>query len=751
MAFEVVPNTNPTHPAGLPNPDSGLTLAGRSRTSEEIARQIKDAHVKGRSDKRMRDLTGELYAMKIDGEGDGQWATIQNGSRVSVPVNLSGGLRLQWNLLRPIVANFIAYQTALPFRVMADAPAGRDAQDRALLDTIYANHVLHTQRANRKVAEALAVGVAYGHGIVHAMWRDDLSADFYEPLYNTDQPQLGQALRKGFVDLFCGDPWDTVYSSGSTRDSVYSYTYGRSLPADLVRQAFPHIQGLEGRSDLPSSSRFQRIARKWLLGNNAHASSVVQGHSGAQETIALICREILPGIDPQYPDGALHIIALSGASDTDDSGRSGSGRPVLLHDGPLPGGRPSGTRFYTDLRLDDVHGKPFVADLVDLQDQLNQYVTEQAEWARRFTRPPLFINGEYELDSDSSVYDDDVVIQTHMQGAQAQFLYPPTAANSPFKWLIESTMERMWQIGAYQAASRGEKSSGDPAAALVFMSKADDTILGPANRAIQDSICEMCQTAHALFRQYGDAPQLVTITGEEYQHLADGYLHAEQLSDTPPNYQVVSGFGSTLEARAQQILSLAQVQLPDGTVLLTGEEAKRLWPDKSLVSQGVDVVGIRKRRATVVNHAIREAAASFAQQVEQHNAQLQQLPPEWQQMAQAQTAEAMAAAPMKIEAEIFGRFPLEYTDDPQMWIDSLDELIQDTNEDPTVQQVARIRQNRYVERAMQVWQSQAGMGAPQEDPAMGGGSGPSEPFADPSGQQSLHSEVESLTAEASAA
>lgn len=672
-----------------------------------------------------------------------------NGSRVSVPMNLGGGLRLQWNLLRPIITNAIAYHTAIPFRVVANAPAGRDAQDQALIDTVYANHVLRHQRMNRKVQEALFLASAYGHCPIHAMWRDDLSTDWYEPLYNTENPEYGQAIRGGFVDYYVGDPWDTVYTSGATIDGVYGYTYGRVLPADLVRQAFPHIQGLEGRDNLPSASRFQRTARKWTQQNSTHGSATISGSSAADELLALVCREILPNVDPRYPDGALQIVAMSGAADTDDGFR-GAGTPTLLHDGPLPGNRPSATRFYMDIRADDVLGKPFLADLDDLQVQLNQYVTDQAEWARRFNRPPLWVNGEYEIEDDSSIYDDDVVIQTHMQGSTAQFLYPPTAANSPYKWLIEATMEQMWRIGGYQAASRGEKNAGDPAAALVFMAKADDTVFGPVNRSIQDALCESVQTGHALFKTFGTAPMLVSIAGDEFGYLADSWIESDQLSEEPPQFDVVSGFGATLEARAQQLLNLAQTKGADGEPVLFTRQLRKLFPDKSLLPQETDIVEVRERRANAANHLIRQLAGQAQQQIQQMQEMVQQVPPEWQQQAQMQMQQAAQMIPQQIEQQVFQQFPMEYTDVPQVHIDILDELIQDPSESDMVKTIARVRQQRYVQRAFQIWESQAGHAQPQQGSPQGGPSVRGQVVM-PENPTNPGTSVEQLTAEAQSA
>lgn len=732
-----VATTEPTSTMGLPSPDAsrsiGATPFGISEAeATRIAKEIRDGHLKGKEAKRQHDLTAEKYLIHIDGEGDSQWADIVDGSRVRVPPNIAGGLRLQFNLERPLVVNMVAYHTAQRFQVVAHAKADKASRDRAKVDTLWANQFIRRQRINQTIAEATFFGAAYGHCPVHAIWRDDLTSDVYEPIYHTtdEMGQMGaQAPRKGFVDAYCGDPWATVYNPGAKRSSVQWYTYDRVLPLGLIQQTFGHVPGvqdLKGKKDLPSASRFQRIIRKWTgIGTEgAHGSAAILGDWKGEELISVICREVAPGVLPKWPRGRLEIVAISGAAESDEESVSGrGGTPFLIHQGPLPGGRFSATRFYSGFRGDDVLGKPYISDIDDLQVYLNQLVTLEAEWLRRFARPGLLV-GPGGLVDDTVTTEDDAIIEYNGDKEPKYLLPTHGSAASIYAPTIERVMDQMFRIGGWQAASRGESQSGDAAAKVVALMRADDTLFGPDNNSIRESLVELVQTGHALAAEHMDIPQEVTgITGEDLSFLSEPYLTRDMLSDEPPMFEVVSGFGATPEATAKQLVELVGMQGADGKPLLTTDDFWRLYPDHSLRPPEIGAKHLREKHALTVNAVIEEIAKGLTGQFKDQAVQL---------------------VPQAIQM-LMQRFPPNLTDPPELHIETLDMIVQDDDTDPVAREIAKARQQFYMMRmqaAMAPQQSQT----EDTEARPGPGKGPSQ-----KGPQSPASDVQSLTNEAKAA
>jgi len=214
--------------------------------------------------------------------------------------------------------NMVAYHTAIPFRVVAGHAPGRKARDRARADTLLGNHIAVTNDLNGTTAEAMYIAGVYGSCPVHATWREDISGNQYHPIWNPD----GQGVRDGYVDLWVGDPWSTVYDDGATRNSIHRASYGRTIPTALLRNAFggvPWIADITGRTDLPSASRFQRIVRRWQYLNDYLSGSAVVNQSGNKndEMTAILCDELAPGMDPNWPEGRLVIVALDKSATTD--------------------------------------------------------------------------------------------------------------------------------------------------------------------------------------------------------------------------------------------------------------------------------------------------------------------------------------------------------------------------------------------------------------------------------------------------
>lgn len=693
-----LPDTSLGEPLGTP-----FGLSGDD--ADELAKEIYQGHKDGKDAKRERDLTAEKYLVHIDGEGDGQWADIFDGARVVIPPNMAGGLRLQDNLLEVMCRHAVSQLTSQPFQVLADSKADKQSRDRARVDTLFGNETIRRQSANRKVASALRFAAAYGHCPIHAVWRDDRRAEAYQPIYDVPEDGGGYGpdgvrpeMRRGFVDLYVGDPWDTVYNEGATVDSVHWYSYGRVLPITQVKETFSHAPGIEelkGATDLPSASRFQRIQAKWdyQYGVGIHGTAGVAGGFGGDELVAIICRETAPGVLEEWPDGRLEIIGVSGIADTDtDSVAQSSGTPMLLHRGPLPGGRFSATRFYMGFRGDDVLGRPYVADIDDDQVVYNQLHTLEVEWLKRFARPQWMVSPGGLVDDTATTEDDGIV--EYMGDRPPQLAYPP-AGRSPYADKMDRIFQGMARKAGWQAASRGEADSGDSGAKVVALAKADDTIFGPITQGVKDSLSEMLTTCQQLAKEYMVVPQAVTtVTGEDFSYLARPYITQDELSDDPPHYEVVSGFGATMEAKANQLLNLRKAGL------LTDDEFWRMYPDSTMRPPEIGSQHLKRKRALERAEAIHVVAQGLRETMKDMAPRL------------------VPQAVQKVQE----RYPVHWTDDPMMSVEALVQVVQDSQSDPIAVQIAEAFLGQY----RQMMQQAAGPPA-QPGPPGPGRRGPSGP------------------------
>lgn len=649
-----------------------------------MAVEVAETFRVGKEMKRETDLMRELLLVHLDGTGDGQYATLINGY-ISVPANPGEKLRVQWNLLKPITENMVRHHTSIPFRCQVDSPPDRRARDKARVAQAYGNHVIQTQRLNQVWSEALWSGAPYGHGIVHVNWRYDLAADLYTPLWvsGEDAQKYGESMRPGYADFYCGDPWNTVYNAGATRNSVHRITYARSFPTALLKNRFGHIPGVQalaGRTDLPSASRYQRAVRRAMVsGMGVHGSTAVTAGFKAEEITILICDEMAPGMDPQWPRGRLTLVALSGVADVEENPQAGT--PVLLHQGPLPGGRFGVVRVYPGGSFDDVLGSPWLSDLDDLQVGLNQLATLRRERIRRFARTQMLAQSG-SLEDDSLLTVDDAIL--YYTGNRPEFLTPPTAEVGLVDNDIRDTMETMFRVGGWQAASRGEGKAGDAAAKVVALAKADDSIFSTANLGVQMSVCDGLQIAHGLARRYMTVPQMLKVTGEDLIYLAEPWVRSDDLADEPPAYLLTQGSASP-DAKLQQLLNLVSAKGADGVPLMTTEEFHRNNPDPSLRPQTSEVRRIKRSRPFMVNAAIVRAVETFEEQMGGQQINPQQ--------------EAMLA--QAIHQQIGQQFRLEQGDDPQANIDALDELILDETASGLAREVARQRRALYAQ-----WQAQ---------------------------------------------
>lgn len=674
----------------------------------KIAAQVSDDHRSGKQRKRLRDLEAEKFMLYIDGE---QYVDVMSGGRIGEVPNPDGSYRAKNNLLRPITESFVNHHTAIPFSVIAEAKSDRLSRDKARVDTLWANSFIKTQRLNELVGEGLFFAAPYGHGILHATWRDDLTTDPYDPIWNPGYSQE----RPGFIDAWCGDPWATVYNPGATRRSLSWASYERIFHVDTVRKAFPDVQGidtLKGRKDLPSASRFQRTVRAWTPGSR-NSGGLQSGGKGGEELVALICREDAPGLDEKYPDGRLRVIALNGVVETNVGMW---GEPMLLHDGPLPASRFSFVRFYALNRFDDIYGKAFVSDLADRQILRNQLESDLVEGYIRAGRPMLAV-GPSAVDDDTAAFIRDGIIENSNPQFTPAYLTFPTNWMSEIRQHIDKVEQDMFRIGAWQAASRGEGGASQPAAALVAQARADDTILGPANRGIQGSVVEFLQLCHALTKEHaGRFPIPIEVSGKDYGYMAKAYITADEMSDAAPNYTVTSA-GGTPEARMQQLLNLVTVSGADGFPLLTTKQLRKQSPDSSIWPIETDIDEVKERRVQARNYALRDMCDVWREEngITDNNP----LPLEWTDRAAQQILEQFDASD-----------PIERTDDLAQHINGLTELAQDPADDKLLRRTASKLIDVYMDWQANIaaqQQGQMAQVAPAGDAASGAAPGDAAP------------------------
>jgi hypothetical protein len=674
---------------GVPAPERNQADALGRVEIESEARLVLDAHRRGLSSRRQQILTHEKYLIHLDGEGDGQWADVFMGDRVEIPIQFPGEIRVTENLLRPIVDNAVAYHTTMPFRFVAESKPDRESRQRSMIDQALVNHMSAKQMWNRVFAEAMQWATVAGHCPVHGFWRDDVTAQPYEPV-----GMEGKGLRRGQIDAYVGDPFDTVYNPGAKRNSVHWATYGRTIPLGVIQAAFPQVQGidgLKGSKRLPSASRFQRVLRQWnIAGLGTHGSALLQAGRDLEELVALITREVAPGIDARYPQGRITMIAVNGSAATQSSEAGGGGSsPLMLFDGPLPASRFSFVRVYSAHRFDDVYGKPFVGDLDDLQVQLNRGLSKRAEYIERTIRPPLVTGGP--IVEDTATWTPDGRIEVDPASPFQPFLLSPQADVAALNEHIDGFRNAMFTLGGYQAASRGESRSGDPTSKVIALAKADDTIHGPTNQRFREAVEEFGGLCHGLFREFGDIPWAVDVTGEEMSHLVEPWISKDMVSSSEPTFKLVSGFGATLESKANQLLSLVQTKGADGQPLMTTRLFQAQYPDPSMYPDQQDPVAIRERRAKTINARIRSMASAMEQGMDP---------------AMASDPRLLLMAHQSLTAE----FPMLPDDDPQANFDALTSITQDENEAQISRKLAGYRQAGY-----QMWMM-TGQGPPPADP-----------------------------------
>jgi len=682
-------------------------------TNDSTAKEIMEMHLAGLEARRRRDLLSEKLLLHVDGSGDLQFAELYDSTKLVIPDFISPYKKSE-NLLRLIVDNAVAHHTSTPFKFHADSRQDRRSREKALMDSLWINSIAWTQDLNGKAADALYMSMSTGFCPIHTYWCEN-SYTQHEPINHaaTDGPmaQIEHLLdgKAGHVEIWVGNPFDTVFNNGSKRGSVHWCSYGRVLPAQAVRDTFGHMPGvmeLQGTDRVPSASQWQRIASKWNLdGIGRHGSAVVgDTHRSRQpeELMTIVCREVAPGFETAWPRGRLQIIAVPEVT----TERSRMRNPVLLYDNELPGGDFSFENIYSHQRSDDVLGKPWIEDLDSNQVDLNIALSEYWEYLQKMKNTPMIAPGGA-LPSDMLNLNgyDIIEVDPSLGGFTPRVPQWPAEVLTGLEKTIAEKRQAIWRGGGYQAASRGESAGSRQAAkAIMALQVADNSVHAPVNMRFRRSMCNFAQKNWKQMKMYGDIGMMVDIVGDDYQHMAEPYIDRTKLSDRPPSYRMVNSFGPSPELRAQELLELMQVRGGDGMPFLLTEEARRAYPNQDIFVHRAEPKVVALRRA-------KEIASKFhvlADDIRENTGF-----EEWG-MNHPWVKQYALAVWKQVELS----YPIMRNDDLQAHINSLTEITQDETADPIARHAALRRLDGYY-----AWQAKIAaqmMGAqPQNDQPAG--------------------------------
>lgn len=696
--------------AGLPDPaDNRRDSSSAGAEHSRLAKQTRDLHWQGLRARRLRDLTSEKYLLHVDGEGLSQWLDVFRGTKLRISPNLTGVPRTQNNQMRPILDNFVAHLTTQPFQFVVEAKPDPKSRASAVVDQAVINADVRRMNWNALWAEAKYMAACAGFCPVHAMCRTEQTHP-YEGVFHPkgEDGQGAYGPRQITIDGWVGNPFDTFFNAGARLNSLHRTTYGRVLPAELVRRTFGR-DDLHGNDRLPSASTYQRIVQRWMVaGGSTHGSGGLSLGYGHEELIGLIYDELLPGTDPDYPDGMLRIVALNGLAATQrQDARGGLGESVLLWEGPLPGRRFSFVNVYSHHRFDDIHGKPYVADIDDDQIALNQYESLYDDFVRRATRPPLASSGEINVETAGYLGDTILEVTPSMHGGNIELSYleHPARHMQFLESKIERITEGMYRKAGWQAASRGE-TAGESGKAIIALQQADDSIFGPITQRTSEELEAYCDLVWRLRKDYMDVPMVLDNVGSDLAHHVPDYVDRTQLSARPPVFTLVSAFGTSTEAKAQQLLNMFGMVDAKGEQLIGTRELRKLWPDNSLFPDSEDPQEVRERRSIAVNGLIRREAAKVAEQFSGSYAK-------WQpSMADRHTAMMGEYVAMVVDSVE----PAMMDDDLAHNIETLSLLTQEPTEHPVARRAAMVRQGQY-------WQWLAGQQAARAAQAVSQGAG----------------------------
>ena len=679
---------------------------GNRVTNDATAKEILDLHLGGLEVRRQHDLLSEKLLLHIDAGGDLQYAEIYDNTRIVIPPNVAEYKRTD-NLLRSVVDNAVAHHTASPFKFFAESPPDREAREKALMDSLWINYVSWQQDLNGQSADAMYTAMASGFCPLHAYWSES-TADQHEPINHAAvdlEGQLNQLQnpQPGRLDIWLGNPFDTVFDNAAKRGSIHWGSYGRVLPAKPVKRVFGHmpgVDGLQGTTTVPTASQWQRIAAKWNLdGIGRHGNPIItNAGNNSEELLTVICREVQPGYETSWPRGRLQIIAVPELTDQKRSLRSA--KAILLYDGDLPGGDFSFENFYSHHRGDDVHGKPWIEDMDVNQSDLDIALSERWEYIQKMKNTPMVAPGGMISEDVLNLNGYDILeIEPTAGSFTPRVPQWPSDVLTALEREIDDKRSSIWRTGGYQAASRGESGGSRQAGkAILALQSADNSIHAPVNQRFRRSMTNFAQNqCWKQMKMYGNVGWMIDIVGDEYEYMVEPYIDRTKLSDRPPAYHMVNSFGASPEARAEEVLQLSQVRTSDGLPFINNEEARNAYPDRNIFSRRANPKVVAARRAKTVAAQFHSLAREVREQTSFD---------EWD-MQHPWVLEFAKQVWMQIEQG----FPRMRNDDLQAHIDSLTEITQDETADPIARNAALRRQDDYFK-----WQA---MMAAQMMPAPG--------------------------------
>ena len=438
-----------------------------------------------------------------------------------------------------------------------------------------------------------------------------------------------------------------------------------------------------------------------------HGTSVIshrRDEEDADELLVVICREILPNVSADFREGRLQLVAVPGVGDL-RTAEGRTGQAFMLADQKLPGGDFSLTNFYSHQRSDDVHGKPWVEDLDQLQVDLNIATSKRWELINKMVDAPIVAPGGAIAEDMADIGGYNLMeIEPSYAGWRPQLMRMDEGALQALNFEINDKRQAIFRGGGYQAASRGETNDPRQAyRAIVALQQADASIHGPVHMRYKRSAADFARRTWRQIKAYADVPFMLEITGDEFAYLAEPYIDKTMLSRRPPNFKLVNAFGPSAELKAQEVLELMRLVGADGEPFLSTREARRQYPNPQIFDAMSDPTAVARRRAKTVAQTILDLALQFRK--------------ETKFMEDGMGNPLVQQVAMQLFPALEAKCPRLQDDDLQAHLLAYAEITQDENADPIARHLAIVRKQIYYQ-----WQAQmAAMMAPADQkPGKGG-------------------------------